>query len=136
MERRDTGYDFIRAIAIVFIVVYHFILCVRDVTGQPIPPFLRLFTYDCCNIGRLGVAWFFILSGSVLQKKYSDGVNVWLFYKKRALRMFIPLWIAYLFFYIASYPSNIWMSSVPVFSILTSLLGMDFYYFYLNIHKH
>ena len=132
MTERDYGYDFIRAAGIVFIAVYHFALCVRDAAEQAFPLFVRLFMSGSCNIGRTGVAWFFILSGSVLQKTYTDGVDPRLFYKKRALRMFVPLWIAYAFYYIVSYPVDPAVSSAPVSSILTALLGMDFYYFYFT----
>ena len=132
MTERDVGYDFIRAIAIASIVFIHFLLCVEEITGANASGVVRTFAFSCCQGGGLGVAWFFILSGSVLQKKYADGVAPCLFYKKRILRLFIPLWIAYPFFYIACYPANPEICSAPFYSILSSLLGMDFYYLYFT----
>ena len=132
MAERDSGYDFIRAVAIAFIVVFHFILCFEEATGADAPLVIKMLTSGSCRMGALGVAWFFILSGSVLHKKYADGVAPWLFYKKRVLRLFIPLWIAYPFFYIASYPANPEIGGEPFHSVLSSLLGMDFYYLYFT----
>ena len=132
MAERDSGYDFIRAIAIASIVFIHFVLCVDNAPGTDFPLVIRLFAISGCKCGGLAVAWFFILSGSVLQKRYAEGVDPWSFYKKRVLRMFIPLWIAYPFLYIASYPANPEMSGAPFFGVLSSLLGMDFYYLYFT----
>ena len=114
------------------ITVFHFLLCAEEATGRYNPAFLRYFTSSLCSTGRVGVAWFFILSGSVLRKRYAAGVNPRLFWRKRVLRLYVPLWIAYAFFYVACYPANPWMRGVPWYSVLSSLLGMDFYYYYFT----
>ncbi len=134
MSERDDSYDFIRAVAIVFVAGFHFVACVEEAIGQSLPQVVHIFTTSSCSIGSLGVAWFFILSGCVLQKKYAVEFNPWRFYKKRIIRLFIPLWIAYVFLFFAAYPAYPWMKNVPFHSVLSSLLGMDFYYLYFTGH--
>ena len=99
MKERDEGYDSIRAIATVFIVLFHFLLCALEAKGfQATPRFISPLVDGYCNIGRLGVAWFSILSGCVLWKTYREGIDLKVFYRRRVLRLFIPLWISYAFF--------------------------------------
>ena len=78
------------------------------------------------------MAWFSILSGAVLWKTYANRLEPRNFYKKRIFRLFIPLWLAYAFFYIASYIGNPWVADAPIYSLISSLLGMDFYFYYFT----
>lgn len=130
MRERDRGYDCIRALATVMIVVFHFVLCAQEAKGAYAPRGILMFIDGRCNLGRLGVAWFTILSGSVLWKTHAGELDAKRFYAKRIVRIFIPLWIAYAFFYAISLTRDPGIAGVPFHSVLISLLGLDFYHYY------
>lgn len=80
-------------------------------------------------IGDFGVALFLIVSGAALMKTYEKGLSVKQFYIKRFWSIYPMFWIAYFAVFMYSF----WVykgidQSVPKWSIILSVLGMDGYF--------
>lgn len=85
--------EFIRAISLLIIVVFHFNWNLSE-HGQTAPLVLKNF-YRNIDLGSLGVAMFVMLSGSSLMLSYGEKLNLRDFYARRALSIFPLYWTAY-----------------------------------------
>lgn len=87
--------DFVRAIAVISIVVTHF--NARFLYLDPPAPEKAVITTTVGNlyIGDWGVSLFFIISGAALMYVYGGKCELKTFYKKRFLSIYPMFWIAY-----------------------------------------
>jgi peptidoglycan/LPS O-acetylase OafA/YrhL len=86
--------DFIRAISVLMIILYHFDLqLLAQSPSSNTVPGLVIFHQA---IGDLGVTLFIMISGVALMTSTSAGFSAIEFYKKRILGIFPSYWIAYL----------------------------------------
>ena len=87
MKQRDDALDFVRLVAAVMIVVFHFNSMFApkgDVSAGPL-------RYANGSFGNFGVALFFLLSGYALMLRYGQACPLKTFYKKRFLSIY-PLY--------------------------------------------
>lgn len=80
------------------------------------------------NEGGIGVALFLILSGAVLITNYGNELKIGQFFKKRVIRIFIPLCISYviMFIILCILFNNTW-ENVNKLGLLFSLFGLEFF---------
>ncbi len=128
--QRDKSYDFIRAFAMILIVVWHFWTTCRSLgTPLALKPLCELTgMQEMLNEGGIGVALFFILSGAVLMTRYRDEIKVGQFFKRRVVRIFIPFWIAFAVFFVISclLLKSSW-SELNNIGVFWSLMGLDLF---------
>ena len=119
--------DFVRAIAVVSILMTHF--NARYLYLVPPMPEKAVITTMVSNIyiGNWGVSLFFIISGSALMYVYQDKLELKKFYKKRFLSIYPMFWMAYIiaFFYLFYTNKMIPGSGAPKINFLYTILGMD-----------
>lgn len=86
--------DFIRAVSVLMIILYHFDLQLQAqaITAHLIPGLVVFHQ----AIGDLGVTLFIMISGVGLMTSTSSSFSATEFYKKRFLGIFPSLWVAYL----------------------------------------
>ena len=121
---KDKGYDFIRVFATLIIIIYHFFTTYNGYVPEVIGGGYNLHL----NLGGVGVAMFFMLSGALFIKKYRNKCEVGKFYKKRLIRIFIPHWISYIMVvlvYLIAFPER--LVGVPFYSYLLSFFALDFF---------
>lgn len=121
--------DFIRAIAAIIVVIYHFncTLTTYNITG-----FNKIFyTHANGHWGRIGVTLFFIISGVALMYNYNKKVDNKTYLKKRIKNIYPMFWIAYIvaFLYNFSKSTGI-VPEIPKHKFLLTLVGMDGYFLY------
>ncbi|MDA8173918.1 MAG: acyltransferase family protein [Nitrospiraceae bacterium] len=118
--------DFIRAIAILFIMTYHFNIFLVNWHAMPLfwPAFLNhLGTSDL--FGDIGVSLFIILSGSSLMLSTRKELNARNFYRKRLLSIYPLFWLSYLAVFFARF---FILKTVPQAGLATlplTLTGFD-----------
>lgn len=121
--------DFIRALSVIFIVVYHYNILIEkySVKGHKI-----LFqAYPNGDLGKIGVSLFFIISGAALMFTYQDDFSIKHFFKKRFSALYPMFWtaysIAFLYFF---YMNKSIKFSVPKWRFILSIFGVDGYLLY------
>lgn len=118
--------DFIRMLAILFVVLAHFQdPYLIDKHYFPIHPF-------GIYLGSLGVSLFFIVSGAALMYVYGEQINfkVLQFYKKRARALFPMFWLAFIAAHLLLFLRNGTspLATPPSFKIASlSMIGLDGY---------
>lgn len=118
--------DFIRSLAIVIIIIYHFNCAI---VADNINTFHYIFYENLfVSWGVIGVKLFLMVSGAALMYKYNNTLILTDFYKKR-IESIIPLfYISYVVAFIGRY--FILKYSIPdisVFKFIFTLLGFDGY---------
>ena len=119
--------DFVRAIAVVSILMTHF--NARYLYLVPPMPEKAVITTMVSNIyiGNWGVSLFFIISGSALMYVYQDKLEVKKFYKKRFLSIYPMFWMAYIaafaYFFIKNHV--IPGAGAPKVNFIFTVLGLD-----------
>lgn len=121
--------DFVRAIAVLSIVLCHFNARYSFLYMNPDRTDLTIITWQPFNlfIGDLGVAVFFIISGAALMYTYDNELNLASFYKKRALAIYPMFYIAYLVVFITRAKAILSFNLSPVKWLFT-LTGFDGYF--------
>lgn len=121
--------DFIRAISIVAIVVFHFN---TSMFSHGINSAFILFqNYKNGNLGNIGVSLFFIISGAALMYSYRDNFSIKTFLAKRFMSIYPMFWMAYAiaFLYLFYFNKTI-EHGVPNINFILTLIGMDGYLLY------
>ena len=119
--------DFVRAIAVVLILMTHY-NAVYLYAEQPDKVFI---TAQIGNIyiGNFGVSLFFIISGAALMYVYDEKCELINFYKKRFLSIYPMFWIAYFIAFRYQFYVNKGIDlTVPKRNILLTLFGFDGYF--------
>ena len=123
---KDKGYNFIRFVGTLLIVLWHYCSTSIDLK-LPILYGKDLLRRGNIGFATVGVGIFFILSGALLHHNYKDKIDIKSFYKKRLVRIYIPIFISYIFLFGLTYifnPSIIYFRKI---SILLSFFGLDFF---------
>ena len=123
--------DFVRAIAVVLILLTHFnarYLSYYMTPSMPQNALLGLYPFGI-YIGDLGVSLFFIISGAALMYVYKEELHILKFYKKRFLALYPMFWIGYIFFFLYFFYCTKQMPyiNIPKINFLATILGMDGY---------
>lgn len=119
--------DFVRAIAVISIVITHF--NARFLYLNPPMPEKAVLTTNVGNlyIGDWGVSLFFIISGAALMYIYQEKCDWKLFYKKRFLSIYPMFWIAYIAVFLYSFWENhaVIGGETENWRMIFSVLGFD-----------
>ena len=123
--------DFIRAIAVIIILLTHYNARFTEwymLPAMPEKAILGLYPFNL-YIGDLGVSLFFIISGAALMYVYQKKCSIKEFYTKRFLSIYPMFWIAYFvaFLYLFCQLKHIVNPDVPKINILLTIFGMDGY---------
>lgn len=126
-KQRESGFEFIRAVCTIGIVLFHFsyIFIEYHIGGSP----LQFQKYRNGDWGGLFVAMFFMLSGAVLMLNYGEKLSLGKFYFKRWLSLFPMFYVAWLVMYLINsrtYGTYFWGG--PKWKFLYTLLGVDGYF--------
>lgn len=130
MKRERIFYlDFIRALAVILILLTHYNALFLYMNPQPLDKVV--ITYRICNlyIGDFGVALFMIISGAALMYVYESKLELIKFYKKRFIAIYPMFWLSYLIAFIIQ--KNIYhvdYSGIPKKNFILTILGFDGYY--------
>lgn len=131
-NRRVFYMDFIRALAMLLIVTYHFNIeamsRVQDFSCRPV----LFLNYHQVNGGTLGVSLFFILSGAALMLSARKEQTMARYLKKRFLAIFPSYWLVWL---AGTLATLLLMRShyegIPLWTLLLTAIGMDGYLYEL-----
>lgn len=129
MKKRLVSFDFIRVIAMLLILIFHWNVTMDK--WEINAPYILMGAGVNGNIlANIGVSLFFILSGASLMYSCRDGLRLKTFYRKRFLSIYPQYWLTYavvfLDFYIVHREP---MTETPKFLIL-SAAGMDGFLYY------
>jgi len=118
--------DFIRAIAILMIVIAHFDSYLIDYS---ISKYIILFFYnDNWFIGKTGVSLFLIISGAALMYTYDGNFHLIDYFKKRFMSIYPMFWIAYIAtFLYYFYVNKSYVFTIPKIRFLLTIIGIDGY---------
>ena len=101
MEKRLYYLDFIRAIAVCFIIIFHFNAHALEMSVSDSPVFWMkslnqhsLFGHSL--LGGLGVSLFIILSGACLMLSTKESFNVRTFFRNRFFSIYPLFWVTYI----------------------------------------
>lgn len=128
-KKRIFLFDFVRAIATIFIVFTHYNALFVYNTYRPEIAVGRI-NVGNVYIGTLGVSLFLIISGALLYKSYGtkSTFNWKSFYTKRFLTVYPCFWVAYvLIFCLTFYETRGAFPAAPAWQIIFSILGVDGY---------
>jgi peptidoglycan/LPS O-acetylase OafA/YrhL len=121
--------DFIRALSVLAIVIFHFNASISNRSIGIIKIFFD--TFPNGNLGRIGVSLFFILSGAALMYTYNNNFSIKSYAKKRFLGIYPMFWIAYaavfLYYFYKYYTLNPFSLPVPKWTFLFTIFGVDGY---------
>lgn len=121
---RDIGYDFIRFTAM--ILIHHLFTTFREF-GYKVPDiWYKLVARDAIEFGGVGVALFFILSGTLLIKKYKENLEWKDFYYKKFIRIECAQWIGFITAFALTYCVYSHIINYDFLGILISFLGMNY----------
>lgn len=121
--------DFVRAISIIFIVIYHF-NC--SLVGHYIDVHEILFRiYPNGDLGQIGVSLFFIISGAALMYTYRNDFSIKKFFRKRFIALYPMFWTAYAIAFLYLFYVNCSINhSAPKWTLILTILGLDGYLLY------
>jgi len=123
--------DFIRAVATIIIVVYHFncnfqIFNINGFNGL-------FYKYANGNWGEyIGVTLFFMISGAALMYNYSDKIEPKTYIIKRFKSIYPMFWTAYFIVFLYDLCIYKTIPQIPKIKFLLTLIGVDGYFFYLS----
>ena len=123
--------DFIRVVAMMLVVIYHFFkhfdISFNISAFNPLKlEFIHL------NLGFLGVTLFFIISGASLMYNYSEKIDYKRYFKRRFKSIYPMFWIAYTVAFLYNFIANGNIDdTIPRSRLILSFLGIDGYFQYL-----
>lgn len=129
MKKRCFYLDFIRALAVVIILVTHYNAnFIYMGTDEALKKAIISTKIANIYIGDFGVALFLIISGAALMYTYQEKLDLKTFYKKRFLNLYPMFWIGYVvvFFYYFIKQGG-FAQPVEKWKIILSIIGMDGY---------
>lgn len=115
------NYDMIRCFAFILVLLQHFFAeCLR--AGIVIPQYASWLIGRAITMGNVGSALFFLLSGSLLWLNHKRD-NWKSFYKSQLFKLYLPIWVSYLFFAIIYFAKEGVLWDISVGQIIFPLLG-------------
>lgn len=131
--KRDHGYDFIRFIATLMILFWHFYTTCSELHVHFPKLLSKLLCYGAMDFGRIGVALFFCLSGSLLIRNYGNNdFQVNSYFTKRFSRIMIPHCIGFITAFLVTYIYEPSVLGYDIKGILVSLLGLNYGEFWIQ----
>lgn len=119
--------DFVRVLAAVMIVVFHYNV-VSVMMPEVDKPVLLFIHYANGTMGHIGVSLFFILAGASLMYSSPAKLNLKEFFRKRFLAILPIYWITYAAFFIHNYLiKRVFGFDKPLWRFLLTVIGMDGY---------
>lgn len=123
--------DFVRVLAAVMIVVFHY-NAVTLMIPEVNKPILLFVHYANGSMGHIGVSLFFILAGASLMYSSPDKLDLKTYLKKRFLAIYPIYWTVYSAFFVYNYLiKREFTFDKPLWRLLLSVIGMDGYLNYL-----
>lgn len=132
MEKQRLFYlDFVRAIAVVLILLTHYnarFLIYYMSPAQPDKAIVTLYPFGI-YIGDLGVSIFFIISGAALMYVYEQRLEIKTYIKRRFQSIYPMFWMAYgiCFLWLFWLTKQVPNGSVPRTHFILTILGVDGY---------
>ena len=123
--------DFVRVLAAVSIVVFHYnaVTFMEPIVNKPI---LLFFNYANGSMGHIGVSLFFILAGASLMYSSMEKLDLKTYFKKRFLAIYPLYWTVYAAFFVYNYLiKHNFAFDKPLSRLLLTAVGMDGYLNYL-----
>lgn len=118
--------DFIRAIAIISIVIFHFNCSIQAHGVKADEIFFS--NYVNGSLGQLGVSLFFIISGAALMYVYDEKISIKSYLIKRFMAIYPMFWLTYIIaFLFVFYINRSINHQIPNWTILLTVFGMDGY---------
>lgn len=127
MNDRYKGYDFVRFLGTMMIVIAHFFRTCDSSGIKNSQIILRTVLNDRIGWGGIGVALFFLLSGAVHENKYRNHLNVKSFFKSRISRIEIPQVLGFLFAFLLTYIIDYSIIESQLFGSIISMFGLNYY---------
>ena len=124
--KRDVGYDFVRFIAMVLILLHHLFTSFLELGYYVSRTCYDVFYRGSIGIGSVGVALFFILSGALLIKRYKEQFTLSEFFYKRFMRIEIPQWIGFICAFALMYCVKPYIINTDFLGIIISFLGLNY----------
>lgn len=119
--------DFVRVLASVMIVIFHYNMVSYDYK-EIVKPNLLFVEYANGTMGHIGVSLFFILTGASLMYIYSEKLDVKDYFKKRFLAIFPLYWTVYgaffCYFYLLTGKLKF---DRPLWTLVLTVVGLDGY---------
>lgn len=117
-HQRIIGFDFIRFLATLCIITFHFMI-----NGRHIYPTKYIFgNYD---LAQVGVSLFFVLSGAALYYNHRESFSCRKYYKKRFLTIFPLFYVAYVGIFLFHFWQEGHIMTIPTQNLVFSVIGMD-----------
>lgn len=125
------GLDFVRVLAAVLIVIFHYNMVSIDYPDI-VKPNLLFVEYANGTMGHIGVSLFFVLTGASLMYVYSERLELRTYFRKRFLAIFPLYWTIYGAFFCYFYLlKGKFGFDLPLWRLLLTVIGMDGYLDYL-----
>ena len=128
---RIVGYDYIRAISIVIVILFHYSASYDIYLIKGFNDFF--YSFGRTGWGSIAVYMFLMISGASLYHTYAEKINIYEFYKKRWLSIFPQfylLWIA--LYFVQSYLHGTFLWGGEFCKLLLTFFGIDGYFLYLG----
>lgn len=126
-KKRIFGFDFIRMIATISIVIIHYNAIYLYLNPQRTDLTVLTNTFSNIYLGAWGVSLFFILSGASLMYVYQDKLDLKIFYKKRFMSIYPMFWIAYIIVLLVQFYlyKGFSFGQAPISNFILTIIGFD-----------
>lgn len=128
-ESRLFSLDFLRAISVILIIVFHFNqqLGFHLIVSNGV--FVQNFKND--NIGSIGISLFIMLSGASLMLRYREKFSWKDYLFKRFLSIFPTFWVGYIIIFVVLFIINTGLhTNANPWTFLLTVIGMDGFLYY------
>lgn len=129
MKKRLVSFDFIRVIAMLLIMIFHWNVTM-DELGINAPYILMGPGVNGNVLANIGVSLFFILSGASLMYSCRDGLERKRFYRKRFLSIYPQYWLTYIVVFVDFYVVHGEAMTETKKFLIMSAAGMDGFLYY------
>lgn len=120
--------DFIRAISVIGIVIFHFNTSIVSNKIKANEIFYN--NYENGNLGGIGVSLFFIISGAALMYNYNQNYSIKEYFKKRIMGIYPMFWVAYIITFLYMFYINRGIATAPNYTFILTIFGFDGYMLY------
>lgn len=117
--------DFIRALSIFLVVIFHFNIRYRLLNPDGASYFIGPSEILGLEPGHLGVSLFLIVSGASLMYTYQENFHLKDFFRRRFLAIYPMFWLAYAVAAVFTVLTRGFRQEVPLYRFLYTIMGMD-----------